>query len=145
MQTIIVGSQSFTVMKMNAFEANALLLRIKNIALPVIGGLQKAMPKSGEGSILDAEIGDVANVLCEHLNEEVMESIVFPMFKNSRVASVEKKIVIDGPTPMNMCFTVDDLSDFYVLVWEVLKLNFTPFFQKLAANFGSLTAEPKKA
>ena len=37
---------------------------------------------------------------------------------------------------MNLVFTVDTLFDFFELCWEVLKLNFTPFFTKVLTLFG---------
>jgi hypothetical protein len=135
--SIIIGADEYTALKMNAVEANTILLRLNKIILPVIGGLTKGQKA---GNILDADSSEVAGIIAENLNEEVMNNIVMPMFKSSRVYSVEKKLFIDKEAAINIVFTVDNLFDLYTLIWEVLKLNFTVFFQKATANFGSLTA-----
>lgn len=137
--SIIIGTDEYTALKMNAVEANNILLRLNKIILPVIGGLTKG--KQG-ANIMDADLSEVAGIIAENLNEEVMTNIVLPMFKGSRVYSVEKKLFIDKDAAINIVFTVDNLFDLYTLIWEVLKLNFEVFFRKAAANFGSLTAAP---
>ena len=136
-ERIIIGSEEFTALKMNAFEANAILLRLNKIILPVIGGLTKGKQSV---NLLDADLSEVAGVIAENLNEEVMNNIILPMFKGSKVYSIEKKLFIDKEAAINVVFTVDNLFDLYTLIWEVLKLNFEVFFRKAAANFGSLTA-----
>jgi len=136
-ETIIIGQSEYTAMKMNAFDANKILLRLNKVILPVIGGLTKG---KGSVNLLDADLSEVTNILAENLTEEVMDSIVFPMFANSRVYFVEKKIFIKDAMGVNQAFTADNLFDFYELIWEVLKLNFAVFFKKAAGNFGSLTA-----
>ena len=135
--SIIIGTDEYTALKMNAVEANNILLRLNKIILPVIGGLTKG--KQGS-NIMDADLSEVAGIIAENLNEEVMTNIVLPMFKGSRVYSVENKLFIDKDAAINVVFTVDNLFDLYTLIWEVLKLNFEVFFHKAAANFGSLTA-----
>jgi len=136
-ETIIIGQSEYTAMKMNAFDANKILLRLNKVILPVIGGLTKG---KGSVNLLDADLSEVTNILAENLTEEVMDSIVFPMFANSRVYFIEKKIFIKDAMGVNQAFTADNLFDFYELIWEVLKLNFAVFFKKAAGNFGSLTA-----
>jgi hypothetical protein len=136
-ERIIIGADEYTAMKMNAFEANAILLRLNKVVLPVIGGLTKG---KSSVNLLDADLSEVAGIIAENLNEQVMADIVLPMFKGSRVYHVEKKLFIDKEAAINVAFTVDNLFDLYVLIWEVLRLNFEVFFRKAAANFGSLTA-----
>ena len=134
-ERIIIGAEEYTAMKMNAFEANAILLRLNKVILPVIGGLTKGRQNV---NILDADLSEVAGIIAENLTEEVMTTIVLPMFKGSKVYSVEKKLFIDKEAAINVAFTVDNLFDLYTLIWEVLKLNFEVFFRKAAASFGSL-------
>jgi hypothetical protein len=123
-------------MKMNAFDANRILLRLNKIILPVVGGLTK----NGGGNLMDADLSEVTGIIAENLTEDVMDSIILPMFSHSRVFCKDKNVMIKDAMSINQAFTADTLSDFYLLIWEVLKLNFTAFFHKLAANFGSLTA-----
>ena len=134
-ERIVIGSEEYTAMKMNAFEANAILLRLNKVILPVIGGLTKGRQNI---NLLDADLSEVAGIIAENLTEEVMTTIVLPMFKGSKVYSVEKKLFIDKEAAINVAFTVDNLFDLYTLIWEVLKLNFEVFFRKAAASFGSL-------
>ena len=138
-ETIIVGQSEYTAMKMNAFEANRILLRLNKIILPVIGGLTKG--KQGASvNILDADLSEVTGIIAENLTEEIMDTIVLPMFTQSRVYMVEKKVFIKDGMSINQTFTADNLFDLYELIWEVLKLNFSAFFAKTAGRFGNLTA-----
>ena len=134
-ERIIIGAEEYTALKMNAFEANAILLRLNKVILPVVGGLTKGRQNV---NLLDADLSEVAGISAENLTEEVMTTIVLPMFKGSKVYSVEKKLFIDKEAAINVAFTVDNLFDLYTLIWEVLKLNFEVFFRKAAASFGSL-------
>ncbi|CAB4197804.1 hypothetical protein UFOVP1309_35 [uncultured Caudovirales phage] len=138
-ETIIIGQTEYTAMKMNAFEANRILLRLNKIILPVIGGLTKG--KQGASiNILDADLSEVTGIIAENLTEEIMDTIVLPMFTQSRVYMVEKKVFIKDGMSINQAFTADNLFDLYELIWEVLKLNFSSFFAKTAGRFGNLTA-----
>lgn len=141
-ETIIIGQSEYTAMKMNAFELNKILLRLNKIVLPVVGGLTKK--GVGAGNLMDADLSEVAGILAENLTEEVMDTIVLPMFVQSRVYSIEKKVFIKDGMSINMAFTADNLFDLYELIWEVLKLNFSTFFSKTAGRFGSLTAGTQK-
>jgi len=138
-ETIIVGQSEYTAMKMNAFEANRILLRLNKVILPVIGGLTKGK-QGGSVNLLDADLSEATGIIAENLTEEVMDTIILPMFTQSRVYMVEKKVFIKDGMSINQAFTADNLFDLYELVWEVLKLNFAVFFRKTAANFGNLTA-----
>lgn len=134
-ERIIIGAEEYTALKMNAFEANVIFLRLNKLILPVVGGLTKGRQNV---NILDADLSEVAGIIAENLTEEVMTTIVLPMFKGSKVYSVEKKLFIDKEAAINVAFTVDNLFDLYTLIWEVLKLNFEVFFRKATASFGSL-------
>lgn len=141
-ETIIIDQSEFTCMKMNAFDANKILLRLNKIILPVIGGLTKG---KGSVNLLDADLSEATSIIAENLTEEVMDAIVLPMFELSRVYHVEKKVFLKNAMGINQVFTSDNLFDLYVLIWEVLKYNFASFFGKVAGNFGSLTATQAQA
>ena len=143
-ETIIIGQSEYTAMKMNAVEANRILLRLNKIILPVIGGLTKGK-QGGSVNLLDADLSEATGIIAENLTEEVMDTIVFPMFTQSRVYFVEKKVLIKDGMSINQTFTADNLFDLYELIWEVLKLNFSAFFVKTAGRFGSLTAGAQMA
>lgn len=144
METLIIGNREFTAHKMNAFEANKILLRLNKIVLPVLGGLTK---NSKGGSLMDMDLSEAAGLIAENLTEETMDTIVFPLFNSSKVYDKEAKMFIANSTAINQAFTADNLMDFYTLVWEVLKLNFAGFFGQVANRFGSVTeaqATPQK-
>ncbi|AWH88023.1 phage tail assembly chaperone [Limnobaculum parvum] len=133
-ETFIIGNREFTAGKMNAFDAGRLLLKLKSVVAPGLA----LMGQGGEvhnSSILELFSG---------LDEKTHEDILFPILSVSATYSVENKRKIASPADMNFCFTVDNLLDFYLLVWEVLKLNFAPFIEQLASHFGSHTAEVAK-
>ena len=137
-ETFIIGNTEYTAMKLNAFDANKLLLRLNKIVLPVIGGLTKG--KQGKDvNLLDMDLSEATGIIAENLTEEVMDTIIFPMFAGSKVYSVEKKLFIKDGASINQVFTTDNLFDLYELVWEVLKFNFAGFFGQVAARFGRLT------
>lgn len=137
-ETFIVGDREFTVMRMNAFTANALMLRIQKIALPVIGSLV-----NGKG-LGDMDVKEAAMVIAQHIDESVMTSIVLPMFEGSQLYSVENKRKIKSESDINICFTTENLFDMYELIFEVARYQFGPFFGQLMARFGHLS-EPSKA
>lgn len=143
-ETIIIGQSEYTAMKMNAFEANRILLRLNKIILPVIGGLTKGK-NGGSVNLMDADLSEVTGIIAENLTEEVMDTIVLPMFVQSRVYMVDKKVFVKDAMSINQSFTTDNLFDLYELIWEVLKLNFSAFFSKTAGRFGSLTAGAQTA
>lgn len=140
-ESIIVGNQEYTYFKMGAFERNMILLRLKSVALPILGALTKGT-KDGQ-SLMDADLTEAAGAIAEHLTEDVMDNIIFPLLSGCRVYQVEKKTFIKDKLTMNIAFDGDDLMDFYELVFILLKENFAVFFTKLAGHFGSATAAVK--
>lgn len=139
-ETFIVGSREFTSVRMNAFAANTLLMRIQKIAIPVIGSITGAGRNLG-----DVDVKEAASVISEHLDESIMEKIVLPMFAESRVYCVESKKFIKGAADIDQCFTTENLFDLYQLIFEVARYQFGPFFVSMMDRFGSLTADAKKA
>ncbi len=126
-ETFIIGNREFTAGKMNAFDAGRLLLKLKSIIAPGLSQL-------GQGKKLES-----ANVLdlFSGLDEKTHEEVIFPILAAAGAYSIENKRKIASATDMNLCFTVDNLLDFYLLVWEVLKLNFAPFIAQVGALFGN--------
>lgn len=133
--TFIVGNREFTAIPMNAFDANRLFLRIQKVATPIIG----VMVGSGK-NVGDIDVKEAAAVIAEHLDEAIMDTIVLPMFEQSKVFDVENKRFIKSGMDINQCFTVETLFDFYELAFEVGKAQFGPFFKALANRFGNLLA-----
>lgn len=139
-ETFIIGSREFTCVRMNAFAANKLLMRLQKIAVPVMGSLMGA----GKG-LGDIDVKEAATAIAEHLDESLMDTIVLPMFAEAKVFSAENKKFVKSGTDIDQCFTTENLFDLYQLVFEVARYQFGPFFASLAERFGSLTAGEKKA
>lgn len=139
-ETFIIGSREFTCVRMNAFAANKLLMRLQKIAVPVMGSLMGA----GKG-LGDIDVKEAAEAIAEHLDETLMDTIVLPMFSEAKVFSAEQKKFVKVGTDIDQCFTTENLFDLYQLIFEVARYQFGPFFASLVERFGSLTAGEKKA
>ena len=139
-ETFIIGSREFTCVRMNAFAANKLLMRLQKIAVPVMGSLMGA----GKG-LGDIDVKEAAAAIAEHLDETLMDTIVLPMFAEAKVFSAENKKFVKSGTDIDQCFTTENLFDLYQLIFEVARYQFGPFFASLAERFGSLTAGERKA
>lgn len=139
-ETFIIGSREFTCVRMNAFAANKLLMRLQKIAVPVMGSLMGA----GKG-LGDIDVKEAAAAIAEHLDETLMDTIVLPMFAEAKVFSAEQKKFVKSGTDIDQCFTTENLFDLYQLIFEVARYQFGPFFASLVERFGSLTAGEKKA
>lgn len=133
-ETFIVGSREFTCVRMNAFAANKLLMRLQKIAVPVMGSLMGA----GKG-LGDIDVKEAAQVIAGNLDESIMDNIVLPLFAESRVYCAGTKKFIKSGTDIDQCFTTENLFDLYELIFEVARYQFGPFFASLVDRFGALT------
>jgi hypothetical protein len=131
----IIGQKEYAFYKIPAFQANSILLKLQKLVLPVIGEI------TGSKQGLDMDIRQIADVVSAKLDDSVMAEIIMPMFKLANVISVTDNTKIDGQVNFDKVFTVDDLGDFYELVFEVLKYNYGNFFNSLAARFGNKSGE----
>lgn len=138
-ETFIVGTREFTCVRMNAFAANKLLMRLQKIAVPVIGSLVG----TGKG-LGDIDVKEAAQVIAGNLDESIMDNIVLPLFAESRVYCAETKKFIKSGTDIDQCFTTENLFDLYELIFEVARYQFGPFFASLVDRFGALTEGGKK-
>lgn len=137
-ETFIVGNKEFTCVRMNAFVANKLLMRIQKIAVPVLGSLL------GKGKAIgDIDVKEAARIVAENLDEKIIDEVVLPMFLECRLYATENKKFIKSEAEINQCFTTENLFDFYELIFLVGRYQFGPFFASLASRFGSLTNVPE--
>lgn len=133
-ETFIVGSREFTCIRMNPSAANKLVVRLQKTALPIMGSLMNAGKKLG-----DVDVQEAAKVIASHLDEALMDSIVFPLFTESRLYCVDAKKFVKSETDIDHCFTTENLFDLYELIFEVARYQFSPFFARLVERFGALT------
>ncbi len=138
-ETFLINKKQYQASKIAAFPANGIILKLQKLILPVLGNMKQSQ------NVMDMNITDVFGVLSEKLDESVMSEIILPMFKLSQVSSDEHGCKIDSEQAINKVFVdADGLADLYVLVFEVLKYNFSGFFTNLADRFGLRAAgEPK--
>ena len=137
-QSFFIGNKEFQASKIPAFEANEIILKLQKLILPVLGGM-------GGKSIADMDTRQALEIISEKLDGRVMEDIVLPMFRLSRVACTSdgKPYELNSPTNMNKAFgDSDGLADMYELIFEVLRFNFASFFIKLMERFGNKAGTP---
>lgn len=135
-ETFIVGGREFTVHRMNPWDANTVLMRLQKIIVPVIGSL------AGNGkNLMDVDLKDAAQVIAMHLDESIMDTIVFPLFSGSKLFCVENKKFIKSGMDINQCFTTENLFDMYELIWLVGRYQLGPFLHQMMSRFGSLTGD----
>jgi hypothetical protein len=137
-ETFIISSREFTCVRMNAFAANRLLMRFQKIAVPLIGTLM-----GGGKSLGDVDVKEAAQIIAMNLDESIMDTIVLPLFSESRVYCVDSKKFIKSAIDIDQCFTTENLFDLYELIFEVAKFQFAPFFTVLIERFGALTSGVK--
>lgn len=131
-QNIIIGSKEYGMNKIAPFQANALILKIQKLVLPIIGTL------SGGKDLMEMDLRDSFDLISEKLDPSVVTDLILPMFKLAQVASVTDNLKIDSEQNFNKVFeSADNLMDFYELTFEVLKYNFGNFFAGLATRFGN--------
>jgi len=138
-EIFIVGTREFTCVRMNAFAANKLLMRLQKIAVPVMGSLMGGGNGLGGKGLGDIDVKEAAQVIAANLDESVMDNIVLPLFSESRVYCAGTKKFVKSSTDIDQCFTTENLFDLYQLIFEVARFQFGPFFASLVERFGALT------
>lgn len=139
-ETFIIGDREFTCQRMNAFAASKLQMRLQKVVVPVLG----ALVGSGK-TIGDIDVAQAAATISEHLTEEMLETIVLPMFAEARVYANEPKRFVKSAADIDAVFSAETLFDFYELIFEVGKYQFAPFFGAMAGRFGHLLKAEKPA
>lgn len=140
-ETFIIGEKEFAALKIAPFEANGIIMKLQKLILPILG--EMVGDKKQVSSIMDMDIGAALRILSDRLDEKTMTDIILPMLKLSQAASVTDNVKIDSPAAINKVFVdADGLTDFYELVFEVLKFNFASFFGKVAQRFGGSVGNP---
>ncbi|CAI1141350.1 phage tail assembly chaperone [Serratia ficaria] len=115
-----IGEKKYQAIKMNAFSAAKHLTKLKGL-------LDKGLAQGGNANAIQ---------LLSGIDETTLENIILPLLKDAATTSLTDSKKIDSAAGMNAVFDVDTLFDFYELTWEVLKLNFSPFFSKVLSLFG---------
>lgn len=137
-ETFIINNREFTCQRMNAFAASKLQLRLQKIVMPVLGSL------IGTGkNMADMDVSQAAAAISEHLSEDMLDTLVLPMFAEAKVYSHDPKVFIKAPSDIDKVFTAETLFDFYELIYHVGRYQFAPFFSQMAGRFGHLLGDEK--
>lgn len=132
-ETFIINNKEYAASKIAAFAANGIILKLQKLILPVLA------EATGGKDVMEMDVGAMARLVSDRLDDSVISDIILPMFKLSQVACTtdEFKTKIDSEMAINKVFVdADGLADFYELIYEVLKFNFSGFFVQIAGRFG---------
>ena len=138
-ETFILGDREFTCTRMNAFAANKLLLRMQKVAVPVFGSLL-----SGGKGIADIDVKEAAQCIAMNIDETLMDSLVLPLFAESKLYCSAGKKFVKTAIDIDQCFTTENLFELYELLFLVLRYQFGPFFKTLLDRFGGLSGGTKQ-
>ena len=115
-----VGGKEFSAAKMNAFSAARHLVKLKTL-------LDKGLAQGTEANAI---------ALLSGIDEKTLDNVIMPVMRDALATSVTDGVKLDNENNVNKVFTADTLFDFFQVVWEVLKLNFAPFFTQILSLFG---------
>lgn len=131
-ETFVINGKEYNASKIPAFPANGIILKLQKIILPILAAM------GGDHSAMNMDVKVfLFKSIAERLDDSVMSEIVLPTFKLSVVSSKEDNCKIDSEQAINKVFKdADGLTDFYELIYEVLKYNFEGFFMNIGRLIG---------
>lgn len=115
-----IGGREFSAAKMNAFAAAKHLVKLKTL-------LDKGLSQGTNANAI---------VLLSGIDEKTLETVIMPIMRDAMASSVTDGVKLDSEANVNKVFSADTLFDFFEVIWEVLKLNFSPFFIRILSLFG---------
>lgn len=147
-----IGDNKFYIRPFPAFTAAKITGDLANVATPLLAAIAplilKYMPKNGSGGevvkkALDADISEVAPALSgafSGLSGDKLEHLCRELLTAHGNISVSP----GGDDSMNKLMEESDANDLFAgeldemfaLMFEVIKINFSGFFKKLAAQYG---------
>jgi hypothetical protein len=116
--TFTVGSRQFQMYTIQPFAATVHAMKLKKI-------LEKGLSNG-----LDSNVVSVIS----NIDENTLKEVIFPILAASVLTCTSEEKKLQTPADMDDIYSVEDLDEFFVTVWEVLKTNFGPFFRKMAKN-----------
>lgn len=145
-----IGDNKFYIRPFPAFTAAKMTGDLANVAAPLLAALAPLIIKyapgnkaSGGKKALDADISEVAPALSgafSGLTGDALESLCRELLTAHGNASVS----IGGDDSNNQLMDekianelfCGDVDEMFMLMFEVIKVNFSGFFKKLAAQYG---------
>lgn len=97
----------------------------------------KLVKKLGRGVGGNTEVAEVLG----NLDEDALKTLIFPILQKSVVTCITENKKLASQTDFNSLFDYQNLFDFYLVVWEVIKINFAPLLNGLLSQFGLSLAD----
>lgn len=145
--TKTIGDYNFYIRPFGAMTASKMTGDLAALVTPMLGAVAPLIGKSlnaEDGSLLDINVEDLGPVLSNAFssltgdNLERMMGELLIDHKNiyfDSVDSHETKLLNRDELDEIFCM---ELQDMFLLAFEVLKLNYSGFFRKLASRYGNL-------
>lgn len=145
--TKTIGEYNFYIRPFGAMTASKMTGDLAALVTPMLGAVAPVIGKylnTEDGSLLDIDVGDLGPVLTNAFtsltgdNLERMMSQLLIDHKNIHFDSTEsREVKLLNRDELDEIFCME-LQDMFLLAFEVLKLNYSGFFRKLASRYGNL-------
>jgi hypothetical protein len=136
-KTVTVGERDFIVGKMNFLESQKMFLRITKRLSPVVGMLDSKTVSAAKNGAkkFNLDMHEFVAALQQVADESIMADVVVPLFEKASVVLTDVG-KLNSPGAIDRAFNVDQMADFWELVYRVLDHNFHGFFLQLRDRFG---------
>ncbi|MCD8397533.1 MAG: hypothetical protein LUD12_10220 [Lachnospiraceae bacterium] len=139
-----IGGVKFYITPFPAFTAARISGELSKVLAPMLGSLAPLMNGVGDNAsnVMDADVETMLPVLADALGqlsgdsfEHLMKELLVT-YKNIAYDTEDdvEKLTYEAANEI-FC---GEIMDMLLLCWEVIKINFGGFFEKLAGQFGSL-------
>lgn len=139
-----IGDNTFYIRPFPAFTAANMTGDLANIATPALAAIAPLALKVKDKKVtdlMDADISEVAPALSgafAGLSGDELERLCKKLLTDHQTISVsqeggEAKLLTEDLANEIFC---GDTQDMFILMWQVVSINFNGFFKKLAARFG---------
>lgn len=147
--TKTIGNYNFYIRPFGAMTASKMTGDLAALVTPMLGAVAPVVGKylnAEDGSLLDVDVADLGPVLTSAFtsltgdNLERMMGQLLIDHKNIYFDSIDDhdvKLLDRDEVDEIFCM---ELQDMFLLAFEVLKLNYSGFFRKLASRYGDLDA-----
>lgn len=117
-RTFTVGERQFQMITIQPFAATVHALKLKTI-------FEKGLANGLDSNVIG---------ILSSIDEKTLKDVIFPILAASALTCTSEEQKLQTPADMDQIYSVEDLDEFFIAVWEVLKTNFGPFFRKMAKN-----------
>ena len=149
----VIGENRFYIKPFAAFTAANISGDLAAIVTPMIGSLAPLLKDKEEGSdLMSMEVEDALPAISSafsSLSGDKFERMMRKLLIDHQNISVEAEATDGNVKLMDMDIANEvfcgEVQDMFILCFEVIRINFSGFFKKLGARFGSLQEVMKKA